>query len=432
MSFAQRRHRHRSGRGTSTAALLLALAAGQLALADPFLTRRGTSGILDVSDGEVLGFGEGSLSAEVKLERSAQRALSLGASDVAVGIGVGRQLELGIAAREGGQPGDPSQRPPLVMALVKYQAMVADRWSPALAFEVAFDRINLSTAAAVRVSASTEQVGGLRFAAFGGGELTFAPLWGGPSVGFGAVYQVMTSGELAIQGLYRPGGVMVTGSLRYALTRATSLVTSFDWLPAERGYRVSVGFALLSMRFKEPKRLPDGTLASERLATQAQQGFATPFPRFKLRIHPRPGPGEAPTAHRHVGAEAAGTNTAQATITLLPEGGAQGRRPTAAAPNAPDADIAVRSQLAHGRVQVDQCVQEQRRTDPDTVGGFTLRIVITPEGAIESVEAVDVPPRLVGLGACLESAARSWHLPERSGRYQVDLPVAVTEVEVTP
>ncbi len=286
-------------------AALLAVGLAGAAGAQPFPTRGGESGLLDVPDAEVLGLGGGLLGAELRWDRGEGGPDAVGPSPLAAALGLG-VAELGLAFREGGAPGDPRPSALLFSSALKVRLAEARPRRPAIALDAVLDRANRDPVGLFRVVLSTLPGRPLRATAFVGGEIDDArPLEGGLTGGLAHSVAHRTL-EIVAQALAGPRGAVVGGAVRWTPRPTFGLSLGADWLPTESGVRVGLGMGFLSPAPPRPARKappPARPPAPAPRAAPTGPSFADERPRFRLRVREAQVPGEGEGRRHHGGAD---------------------------------------------------------------------------------------------------------------------------------
>ncbi|HET6924010.1 MAG TPA: AgmX/PglI C-terminal domain-containing protein [Anaeromyxobacteraceae bacterium] len=284
------------------AAMLPALALPALAAAGTFPTRFGESGLLDVPDAETLTLGRGAVYGEFRYDAVGGADDASGPFPLALGIGLGRNLEVGLALREWGRPGDPTPSPPLFTAALKLRFLDARGAIPAVAADVYLDRLNWKATTGFRLIGSTAEIGRLRFAGFAGAEVRGpTPPAFGATAGAAASILVRPELETVLEATWQPGGALLAGALRWSLAPDVGASLGLGWLPSQDGWRVSLGFALGSPvpRRRPAAPPPEAPPAAPAPVKPAAPAFADDRPHFRLRIPVRGIPGSE-SEPRHV------------------------------------------------------------------------------------------------------------------------------------
>jgi len=256
------------------------LAAATPAGAELFPSRSGESGLLDVPDAEVVGRGGGELAAELRLDRVTGQPTDFGPLPIYVSGGVTSILELGLSAREWGQPGDPRPSKTLFGAALKLQLLPPSGVIPGIALSSYLDRINVDPAYGLRLAVSTPRMGPLRAAAFVGAE---AGEGTGVTAGGALSAALPRSTELVAEYLSGPRGSNIGGALRWRALPSLGVGIGVNYLPGEDGFRVA-----LTVAFAPPPRPAVAkSLRIERKAEAEPEGplaLLDDRPRFRLRI----------------------------------------------------------------------------------------------------------------------------------------------------
>lgn len=288
----------------------LALAATALVLCaeaqgEPFPTRSGQSGWLDVPSAEVREQASGMIGTEVRYERSYGQRYRFGPSPVSLAVGLGAGLEAGLSLREGGRPGDPRPSPLLFSGVLKLKVLDAAGWRPALAVDVGGDRLSLRPGVFARLVASTGPWGPVRLAAFAGVEVPgFQPFQFGPIGGLAAVLGLPGQTEIVAQAYGGIQGYDLGAALRWRVRPYAGLSLAADWQPAISGWRVSVGVGFYAPPPPRPPA-PAPPAPEEAPAEPPKPAAAESRTRFRLRVR---GDRLPPVAarHLHFAAEAEG------------------------------------------------------------------------------------------------------------------------------
>jgi hypothetical protein len=286
----------RSGPRARPAARIAAalLASAGVARADPFPSRGGESGILDVPDAEVIGLGGGMLGGEVRLETAPGARAAAGPSPVAFVVGLGHGFEAGVFGREGGLPGDARPSPLLVGAALKLHLVDAAGALPALAVDAVVDRLDAARLGAARVVASTRRLGPLRLLAFGGLSRPTSGAAAGASAGAAAIVSLPLRVDAVGEALTGPAGALVGGGLRLALSERVALTAGAGWLPREGAVRASFGIGIVSPPprrrrpavevAREEEAKPAEPAPAVAAAAAASPPYADERPHFPLRL----------------------------------------------------------------------------------------------------------------------------------------------------
>ncbi|HUJ26331.1 MAG TPA: hypothetical protein VLW85_09950, partial [Myxococcales bacterium] len=280
-------------------AALLATAAA----AEPFPSRLGTSGLLDVEDASVLGPGGTALGVELRLDHAPGVERALGPSPVTVGFGLGYGVEAALALREGGLPGDPRPSPLLFAGAVKLQIFAGEGYTPSVAVQASVDRVNLQAQGAADLVVSAGNGGLLRLAALAGvedrDELGFGPM--GPRGGGAVAVRGPARTELVVQALAHPGGAVFGGALRWAMSEQGGLALAAQWQPGDSGLRVSLGFGFSTAGRAAARKAAAKEELAPAPAVQAGAPAAPVFhdalPRLRLKVKRGEVPGDDDGRH---------------------------------------------------------------------------------------------------------------------------------------
>jgi len=285
--------------------IILALHAGAVAAADPFATRQGESGILDVPDAETAPVAGGRFTAELRADKAPGLYQSVGPLPLSLVTGLSKRLEFGFSMREWGAPGDPRPSPTLFGAAAKLRLTEASGAMPGFAIDLLGDRVNMNGVYASRLIASTALVGRLRFAAYAGAEgHGLRPPSVGPTAGLAATILHRSDLQTALEVAAGPRGALVGGAFRWMLRPNAGVSLGLTWLPAESGFRVSlgVGFGSISKnREPPPEASSDRPSSGTDKSAAAKPGaplFTDARPRFRMTIHRAASPTE--TGPRHL------------------------------------------------------------------------------------------------------------------------------------
>lgn len=265
--------------------LLLAPAPGW---ADGFTTRAGTLGILDVPTAETMGVGGGWLSLDLFVEHQATRGWSVAPLPLVVVGGLADALDLGLAIRDSGLPGDPVPSFPMLTVTGKLAFLKARGLRPGLAVSATLDRINWKVDSSLRLVASTAWLGPFRASAFGGAGLTELTLDTLTPIGGVAVALRHASGlEFVADGLRGSGGWLVGGGLRWAFTDHVALSLVATWKPDDNTIRVALSVSVFTgmPSFEVAPASSQPTPEAEKAAAGGPRPYTDPRPRFRLKIH---------------------------------------------------------------------------------------------------------------------------------------------------
>jgi hypothetical protein len=283
--------------------LAIAMAAATAAATDPYPTRLGHSGILDVSDGSTAEPGTGSVMGELRLDRAPGLGLgNAGPLPLSFVAGVGGASEIGFAMREWGQPGDPRPSPILFSAGAKWRLLDASGFRPAVAFEATADRVNTHPLGIARLALSTEPVGRIRLAVMAGVESDALKLSAlGVNAGLAAAIVHRSDLETALEAVETARGAMFGVAFRWSPAPALGVSLGLSWLPREGGMRFSLGLGVASVPKRRGRAVappPAPTLAETEPSKPAGPQFTDDRPHFRMRIASATG-AEADRAHDH-------------------------------------------------------------------------------------------------------------------------------------
>ena len=261
------------------------------ARADPFPARMGTSGLLDLPEARWLGLGSVALGLELRLDAAPGKPRAVGPSPVTMVFGLGYKVEIGLALREGGLPGDPRPSPLLFGAALKVGLFEGKGPVPSFALQGTVDRINILAKGALELIVSTEIAERVRLLAVGGLEdqrgLGLKAL--GPRGGGAIAVRGPNGSELVLEALGRQGGPQIGGALRWAFQKETGIALGVQWQPGDQGLRVSLGFAFSSSPPPRFKAYADEEVVAPvvRVVEVAKPGarvFHDSFPHLRLKI----------------------------------------------------------------------------------------------------------------------------------------------------
>jgi hypothetical protein len=311
-------------RFTPLLAALLFLGAAPAA-AQPFPARSGESGLLDVPSAEVVGRGGGSLAAELRLDKVTGQPTDLGPLPLYVTGGVSNRLELGLSAREWGQPGDPRPAQMLFGAALKFQLLRPEERTPGLALSAYLDRIGVEPVGGLRLAVSTPRLGPVKIAAFLGGEAG-----DGSGLTAGAALSAALPGRTELVGEYvtGPRGPNIGGALRWRATPTVGFGLGVNYLPDDDGVRFA-----FTVAFAPPARpILERAAKVEKKAEEAPTAALIALgdrPSFKLKIHTADPAAMGEPRHRQHGVRTA-------VAEQLPQGPKALTTPQATGPSAED------------------------------------------------------------------------------------------------
>jgi hypothetical protein len=256
--------------------------------ADGFTTKAGTLGILDVPTTETMGVGGGWLSLDLFVEHQATRGWSVAPLPLVIVGGLADSLDLGLAIRDSGLPGDPVPTFPMLTVTGKYAFLRARGFVPGLAVTATLDRINWKVESSLRVVASTAYLGPLRLSLFGGASLTELTVSTLAPIGGLALALRHSSGlEFVADGLRTAGGWLVGGGLRWAITDHVGLSLAASWKPDDNAIRAMLGVSVFTgvPTFEAPPTVlvPKSEGGSD--TTAGPRRYLDPKPHFRLKIH---------------------------------------------------------------------------------------------------------------------------------------------------
>ncbi len=391
------------------AALGAALLFARAAAAAPFPSRWGDSGLLDVPDAEVAGRGTGFVACELRFDHVPGTPDGFGPLPLSIGTGLDR-AEVGFSIREWSRPGDPRPAPPLMAAALKVRLLPPAASHPALALRLTLDRFNWKGTGGADAVVSTRAIGPVRFAGFAGGE------WGGASsrgmgtrFGVAAQLEHRSGAEAVLQALAGREGAAVGGALRWHLTRSIGVSLGGDWLPGEKGFRVSLGFGVVSAPLQRER--PVGEPPPVEDVKPADKGplgptFLDDRPHFRLRIPALAGP-QARPAHRQYGVVAS-DEAARAALAL-----SETRKEQA------------REAIRQHRTEIEGCAEaELKRAGPERAA-IALKLTIDERGRVSRVALGEGQLRENETKACLRESAARWRFPASNAASTIVVPVTV-------
>jgi hypothetical protein len=265
--------------------------------AEPFPTRGGESGILDVPDAEVVGAGSVAFAGAMGVRKGRDPADSVTPARLALVAGLGQRVEAGAAMREQGLAGQPGRAAALFGAAVKVALWRPQGRLPGVALDATLDGINLDRAAAARLVASIARMGPLRVSGYVG---VFAPgLRERPERGEGIAASLRWGRlELAADLVDDPGERFAGGAIRWMLSPAVGVGAGATWFPRAGAVEGTLGIAVVASP-RRPSALAaaeDGAGAAEEPppppAPAGAKSFPTDRPRFPVRNRHAPPAGE--------------------------------------------------------------------------------------------------------------------------------------------
>jgi hypothetical protein len=285
----------------SAIALGLALAA-PAAGADRFPTRGGESGLLDVPDADTAPRGAGRLGLELGYAKPRGGPGDVAPLPLSLVTGFADGLEVGVALRQGGMPGDPQPSPSLFTGALKLRLADDTGWWPAFAVDVYADRFTDGGVLGSRLIASTPQIGRVRLAGYAGVEGHGPkPPTVGLTAGFAVETAIRRDMEVVLEAVGGPRGPMMGGALRFGVLRNAGLSVGASWLPSDGGVRLSLGFAISSAPPKARRTLlaPEAPKpkATEAPRKPEEPVFTDARPKFRLRLDTVTSPADAPRRH---------------------------------------------------------------------------------------------------------------------------------------
>jgi hypothetical protein len=264
-------------------AALVALTAAAPAVAQLFPTRGGESGLLDVPDAETVPRGLGLFGAELRYDHRESGPNDFGALPLYVVGGFAERLETGLSMRQWGQPGDELPERVYFGAAAKYQLLAPTLRVPGLAVDVTGDRLNAGAVLGSRLIFSTAARGTFRVAAFVGGEFGHDPgvTWGG------ALSAALSqSSSVVLEALGGPRGKNYGTAVRWRASASTSMFVALNYLPDDKGLRLSVGFGWGSrQRPVQPgEEAAAATPAEAAAKAPSEIAFLDERPHFRLKL----------------------------------------------------------------------------------------------------------------------------------------------------
>lgn len=265
-------------------ALLALLGAARPAAAQSYPTRGGELGLVDVPDAEVLGRGAAALGAEYHFDHGPGLDLA-GPLPIYAVAGLTSWLDVGLALRDGGQPGDPRDAGALVTVAAKLQVLRAANGFPALALSFFGDRVNQQGVVGGRLVASVSP-GPVRLSAFAGGEASADGLSGAGFIGgVAASWRFAPRLEIVGEALTGPRGDDFGGALRFLATPSIAVSVGANYLPGDglTRYAVTVSF----VPPPKPKVVKPAEPAAPVVVEEAPPALAAQEerPHFRLRLH---------------------------------------------------------------------------------------------------------------------------------------------------
>ena len=274
-------------------AVRLALALGAVTvapsvLAQPFPTRGGETGLLDVPDAQVAGRGNGLLGAELRLDHVPGQPVDLGPLPLSLAAGVADRLDVGLSMREWGQPGDPRPSRVLFGAAAKLQLLAPTSLLPGLALSLNLDRFNRDPVATARLASSFGLFKRVRLAAYLGAEAGLDALRD-PGLTWGAALGLRTSGatELLVEAADGPRGRTLGAAVRWQFAPTAGTGLGVTYLPDEKGWRISLMLGLGPAGKKaEPRPVVSAPAEAAPAPEEAPALAVEDRPHFRLRIRP--------------------------------------------------------------------------------------------------------------------------------------------------
>ncbi len=255
------------------------------AAAQPFPTRSGEVGVLDVPDAEVLGVTGAALAAELRLDRVAGQPIEGGPLPLSAVGGLTNRIDVGLYMREWGQPDDPRPARVVFGGRAKLQLLMPEAALPGIAVSGGVDRVNGSPIVDARVIASTVPLAGVRLLGFVGGEAKHDALTTARPTYGAALTAAITSGlGAAAEALGGPRGLNLGLGLRWMVRPQLGVTLGANYFPRDDGLRVSVGFAwaVVPPRVRGERPLaPRVEQPEEEAERKTARGDR---PRFRLRI----------------------------------------------------------------------------------------------------------------------------------------------------
>jgi hypothetical protein len=261
----------------------LMLAAALPALAGNFPTRQGESGLLDVPDAQVIEPRTGMVGLELGFDHAPGTPDRFGPLPLSLGVGLGR-FEWAVSARESGYPGDPRPAPMLFGSALKFAALPASGFRPAVAVDAYLDRFNSGGAGGGRLILSTAPAGPLRLTGFAGYERQ-AGGSSGLTVGLAAAARSAAGVEVVLEGLHTPRGDLFSGAVRTDLNARVGVGLVGSYLPGNKEYRIALAFGFhavpvgrMAVAAQAPVEVKRAEAVAEPLVALGDR------PLFKLRI----------------------------------------------------------------------------------------------------------------------------------------------------
>jgi hypothetical protein len=268
--------------------LALGLAVAPRARADdPYPTRSGETGFVEVPSAGVVGRGGSLLGAEFRLDHASGEPTRVGPFPIYAVAGLGERLETGFSFRQWGRPGDEFPQRTALGAAAKLKLAHESHSNPALAVDVTGDRLNASPVLGARLIASGVPGLPIRYAAFAGGEMGPHGGKSGAVVGGALGFGLPGTSEAILEALWGPRGADFGAAARWRVRPTTSVQVGLNYLPDGNGFRLSVGFGFTPRRQARPEPAEERPPAAE-----APQAMETPptgehredRPHFRLRV----------------------------------------------------------------------------------------------------------------------------------------------------
>jgi hypothetical protein len=264
------------------------------ASAEPRASREAETGVLDVPLADSAELGSAMLGGELRLDLWGRKLGSVGPSPLSLVTGLSHGLEVGVFAHEGDLPGEPQKSPFLFGAALKFHVLDAGKWWPALAVDLAGDRLNWKPSLAARVILTSRPLGPVRITAMVGPQVRFEkPFAVGPVGGLAVLTQIRPEFDVAVEGLADQQGFLVGTGVTWELAQHFSLNAGVNWRPNESGVRINIGVGFASPAPKRPEiveQLPKPVEEAPAPIAPGAPRFPDDTAHLKLRIKTPPQP----------------------------------------------------------------------------------------------------------------------------------------------